>query len=63
VGWKEIITKVYKETFGHHKCVHCLDCGKDIMSIYKCQNTKFYTLNMYSILCADYISIKFNFYD
>lgn len=37
---------------------HYLDCGHDLIGIYKYQGIKLYYLNVYSLLHINYISIK-----
>ena len=51
VGQEGEIPKEHDETFR-------VDCGDAFMGVYIWQDIKFHTLSMYSLLHANYISIK-----
>lgn len=47
-----------KETLQDNGCVHCLDCGHGFRYIHMLKPIILYTLNICSLFCVNYTSIK-----
>lgn len=60
VGWEgldEEVTKRYKESFRGPGSISCLHYGSDFMGVY-IYLSNYTLLNICSLLCMDYMSIK-----
>lgn len=57
-GQEGEVTKGHGKSLGHDGYVHCLDFGGSFTGIYTLKLVKLYTVNIYSLLYANYIFFK-----